>query len=346
MADARPPLRARSGKKSYGERRSRADDHRNAMRAASGGSRSWCGDPVPGHRSWRCVLTLRRVRFCVEVEDEPRELFRIEERPNGAITLLMKTDAYVSFGGQRSESKLNKISLHPSPKSATFNMAHLKMVAADDSLIEGHLLTDAIKKKTGFTLIYVRRAPDLSDSRFCLQLSELALDETIVVGKVSPTNAIFFHAVCIGSREIPFSETAFPNVSVSQSVFKTLRVIVLHTSALTFGSNRTGSYMFPRSIRPESVDIEFRDFVSEMMRGRPDFACASEFLLLLNVMMVDYAKQQMVLPDRTQSERLTIERLLEGYSNRVKCFARQVEPAFVVNMLGQSQHWSLEELLG
>jgi hypothetical protein len=272
-----------------------------------------------------------RTRFCVEVDGKPRELFIVKEDPDGSLTLLIRSAEYFGHALANNASRVHdhKISVHHSKKSDRFNTIHMTQELVGREPIESHVLTDAVKCKTGFCQIYFRRCPNLNRDFFLPETKETK--EIVVIDEHYPLMETLVHSVLIGPSETPFDRVD-GRVAVTSRTFGMFRVVVLSSRLFGLPTHPTGSFSYAFSFDTRGADLtpETKILVDQLTQGLPAADCVNEFWLAANCLMEVFCKDRLkcqIAPVPPGELRDHISEGLARFSAEADNFATKVRPA-------------------
>lgn len=178
------------------------------------------------------------VRFTIDVDGEPRSLFRVVERRD-EVTLGLKSPVFnarqaaaksaldVPEHGAPSKVIEQRYQIHPSRESATgISAINQTMILANGKRIRYRHYTKVIKSRENFAFIYCRRCGRLERP----ELIPRGKFENISLGTFEPQNFTLIYAVLIGARDKEFiAQHRQTRIGIIQHPFNNLRIIVLWT---------------------------------------------------------------------------------------------------------------------
>ena len=276
-----------------------------------------------------------RTRFCVSVDGRPRELFAVTEDNSGRLTLTIRSAGHLADGSVRIPTEFHKISVHPNPKSERFNTVHLTWKLTNGEVIERHLLTDAVKKRTGFAHIYIRRCPHLGQEALAPSDEGRPTTKLIIVDDHDPERFIFIHSILIGSPNNEFP--SFPGMlpRVTQYAFKNFRVIVL-SAQIILRSIRSGAFIYLFTMAHEELRGEWtRRIVGELMQGRAPDECAIEFRVGASelVLVVLESSRQKMFQEMNSEDRKLLRYSIRRLRREVRMLSKRMRPGLVTLIL-------------
>lgn len=155
------------------------------------------------------VMPLRRIRVAVVVDGIRRALFSVVEKATGELIIPLTFTPRYMVGSNpdwdTSPSILEqRISIHPSPNSEAFTTIKRTTVLADGKRITAVALSDAVKRKTGFSGIFVRRSEDLSGDGYA-PLGKLRVgDRLLMLPEIDPKRVTLFSGLYLGHPDVEF----------------------------------------------------------------------------------------------------------------------------------------------
>jgi hypothetical protein len=211
-------------------------------------------------------------RFGVRVVDGGfRTLFTIIEKPSGELIIPIK--GAERFGPDWKSGKKvleQRYSIHPSPKSAEFNVLKQTINLDGGESISTVALTDAVKAKRGFSILFARRCQTFADS------APEAINpkqQTYALAEFDPTMFNFMHAVFVGSPESEFDATD-ESIVITSFPFRKFK-IVLMASLYALPSHHTTEMLHALTLPPEAAkEQEVRRF---LMQGRSPEVCLEQY---------------------------------------------------------------------
>jgi hypothetical protein len=221
-------------------------------------------------------MSLTRTRFAVRIGGKSRILFSILEKPNGELIVPSKTaeKADNSDGPRLLEQRY---SIHPSPKSSEFTMVKQTLNTVDGKTEDSVVLTDAVKLKTGFSIIFVRRVQSLSSDRYVIEATKKQDERTVVLADFDESLNSFFFGVFLGHPDTPFDIPSDDRVVVNHFYFKKFKIILLAT-VMQIPSHYTTDYSHAVTFRPQSVsDPQSQEVMRYQMQGKPAAICLQQF---------------------------------------------------------------------
>lgn len=281
-------------------------------------------------------------RFCVSVDEQPRELFSVQETNNKGLILSVRSAEGFGRSGDGLRNTQHKFTIHPSIKSDTYNLIHLTRIAHDSTRLEHWLMTDAVKKNTGFAHIYFRRCPDLKRGRYIPSDSDRSSTSLVNVGVYDPGSTTMVHSVLVGSSEVTFNPPSGSQIGMVQRVFGKFSIVVLNSCWLAQHSHETGMYMYLSSAGPEKVESETEEtkaLVRELMNGRPATECLNEFQFAAWTLMAQFYEQTFsdFPQEKKVREHAQMVELRKLLNVRIKSFAGKIRPALAQLFLDRSQ---------
>jgi hypothetical protein len=211
-------------------------------------------------------------RFAVRVLGGIRTLFTVIEKPNGELIVPIK--GADRFGPDWSEGKKvleQRYSIHPSPKSEEFNVLKQTINLEGGDPITTVALTDAVKSKRGFSILFARRCQRLADGP---PESINPKEQTYVLAEFDQTLFNFMHAIFIGSPESQF-DVRDPDMVINSFTFKRFKIVVI-ASLYNLPSHNTTEMLHALTLPPEQAQQEY-DERRFLMQGRSPDVCLQQY---------------------------------------------------------------------
>lgn len=211
-------------------------------------------------------------RYGVRVAGGFRTLFTIIEKPGGELIIPIK-------GAERSGSDWSsgkkvleqRYSIHPSPKSAEFNVLKLTINLEGGESISTVALTDAVKAKRGFSILFARRCQTFADSPPEVINPK---QQTYALAEFDPTMFNLMHAVFVGSADSEF-DARDENIVINSWTFEKFKIVVM-ASLYMLPSHHTTEMLHALTLPPETAkqQEEVRRF---LMQGRSPEVCLEQY---------------------------------------------------------------------
>jgi hypothetical protein len=175
-------------------------------------------------------MALQITRFSVRIECIPRVLFSVFEKPNGELIIPIRTAERLD-GPDGPRLREQRYSIHPSPRSADYTTIKQTINADSSRSITSVVLTDAVKKKSGFSIVFVRRVQDLNHEKYTLRRAQKKGERIFVLADLDPVLHTFFFGIFLCHPETKFDASA-PGIVVSLFPFKEFKIVILATALL------------------------------------------------------------------------------------------------------------------
>jgi hypothetical protein len=101
-----------------------------------------------------------------ESDARTRQLFSVVEKNNGELTIPINAAELFVSGGIEKRVREHRYSIHPSPKSQNYTTIKQTVELENNERVTTVSLTDAVKKRNGFSIIYVRRCQNLMNEKY------------------------------------------------------------------------------------------------------------------------------------------------------------------------------------
>jgi hypothetical protein len=223
-------------------------------------------------------MRLSRTIFTAQIASKARVLFSILEKPNGELIIPFR--AAERFGVDYTTGipvLEQRYSIHPSLRSEEFTTVKHTTNLADGRQIVHVALTDAVKQKTGFSLMFVYRAPNMSPDKYLLSEKDKNRSLIVSLPEYDPKLFTLFCGVLLGSPEIEF-KARHRHVLVRQHCFKRFRIVVL-SGRLSLPSYHSSEIMQVLTLDPTlSGSVAEQAVRRQKMRGKSDGVCILQYL--------------------------------------------------------------------
>lgn len=216
------------------------------------------------------------IKFTIRAGDQERILFYLHESSNKDVILTLRSGEYFGDGPHaKNEILEQRYSIHRSTKSSNYNtIIQTLALRAGRGHITSHV-TDAIKKHTGFAMIFSRRSPWLDTSHFQAVESEKGAIATL--GIYEPDKFTLVYSVFIGARDREFLLQAPTDANIHQRTFGFIRVVILW-SFLPLPSWAEGYIAHNQTFRPEiTLDPDEQEKLRSMMTGCSESECLNSY---------------------------------------------------------------------
>jgi hypothetical protein len=158
--------------------------------------------------------------FTTRVEEKPRVLFSVLEKKNGELIIPVRSaERYGHTYSSAIPILEQRFSIHPSLKSKDYTTIKHTTNLVDGTQVSSVALTDAIKLRTGFSIVYVKRVQDLSPEKYLLSEADANSSTLIKLPPIKPPTEMLFYGLLVGPIEIEF-KAKDPDVLVIQHCFK------------------------------------------------------------------------------------------------------------------------------
>lgn len=224
-------------------------------------------------------VRLAKVRVTIDVGGVPRKLFSINENARGYLALGFQAALRETVTGGKIGQQ--KYSIHTSADSENFTDIHHTLITKDGRTVEsplgGHLLTDAIKLKTGYAPICSRVCPDLSGSRYISPVRGF-----LSLGAYDPKNSTLCYVILVTYPEAP--TLRFPSDKdwqIIERTFQLFKIAVVHCLHQT-PSTTEGGVLHHRTVAPHlgrtpQEKLRFRNLMRGLDSGQTIEAVALHF---------------------------------------------------------------------
>jgi hypothetical protein len=224
----------------------------------------------------------RRVRVIAVVDGAYRALYSVLERPNGEL-LIPITNSGRHSNGKTFEYETaaaileDRISVHLSPNSKDLTTIKRTKVLGDGSRITSVALTDAVKRKSGFSGIFVRRYENLSGDGYAPVGKAKVGNRVLVLPEHDPRYQTMFSGLFLGGPEAEFRvANDDPMLHIEPIKFRNFQLVAMF-SLQPFRSHYTsemGTFVtFDPLAGPEST-VAVSDY---LMRGKSARGCLVQY---------------------------------------------------------------------
>ena len=218
----------------------------------------------------------------MEVDDEIRPLYTVTQNRSGQLILVVASGLYrIGFEGEA--VKEHRITFHISNESKTTNTIHGTFTSQSGKSNYSYVVTDAVKRKSGFCLVFVRRALDLRNRAIAI-VSDV---EELVVGAYEPNNQTLCHALLVGPPDLEFPPVPLP-LMMAQVKFEKFRLVHLHVLANVLPSDSTGDFVYNNTLNPEPLEGTFKSDAEVMMCGASPATMLDEVWLGFNELLAKF----------------------------------------------------------
>ncbi|MBR0839627.1 hypothetical protein JQ607_05415 [Bradyrhizobium liaoningense] len=213
---------------------------------------------------------MRKVRVGAVVDGKFRRLLSIAENSKNELTIGIQSAATYEFSPGGPQIIQQKYTVHASLDSPTYNTITHTLVLSDGQRLRSYAVTDAIKTKSGFALLFSRRCPDLSLDRYLLQNAKAFVP--VVLGTYDTKSMTPVHAVFVGAADTEFDTSLASDFMVHQIVFNQTRLVIVH-GAFPLPSHSTGDLSHIQTFKPEDAPPEIQDLLWNLMKGWSSQVC-------------------------------------------------------------------------
>jgi hypothetical protein len=211
-------------------------------------------------------------RFAVRVPGGFCTLFTVVEKANGELIIPIRGGDRLGADWATGKQVLEqRYSVHPSPRSKEFNVIKLTLNVESSRSITAATLTDAVKLKNGFSIIFARRSQRLTDRPSEEPKSQ---EKLFALPDFDPSHFNLFYAIFVGHPDVPFDATD-PDIVVSAFPFKTFKLIVM-ASLYQLPSHHTTEFLHSITMPPETK-INQQALSRFLMTGRSPEVCLQQY---------------------------------------------------------------------
>jgi hypothetical protein len=279
---------------------------------------------------WHRMPRIRTI-FAVEVEDGLCPLFTVVEKPSGELTIgIASAERFGSDHTQGPEVREQRYSIHPSPRSADYTTIKHTLNLSDGQQITHVIVTDAVKRRTGFASVLVRRMPNPEQSGRRVSDKDRATSQIYCLPKYDPSQFTLFHGLFVGPRGLKFG-AQHEGVGIVQHEFRCFSLVIPATYSAV-PSHHTTEYMHILTLRPEhpnNPDLETA--LRKQMSGRSDEACLRQYRFSYLDLMKRFLTAR--LPDLTNPE---TENHMRDFIREIEGEMQQIEGVGIILISGHT----------
>lgn len=216
----------------------------------------------------------RAIRIVIDTERGKREVLSIIEKSSGELIIPLK------FGGTFEVDKIlrpihdYRYSIHLSPRSPNFTTVKLT-TRLDDRKITSVALTDSVKRKSGFSNVYVRRCQypisQVRDKKYA------ASDTVVTLPAFDPYEMTLFQGVFLGHPDSEFT-ASHPDIGIYPIQFRMFQLVIFFSFRFFFPTATFGEIIHSATLPPEAEDHPIaQDILRELMKGRTPDKCLASY---------------------------------------------------------------------
>jgi hypothetical protein len=236
-------------------------------------------------------MSQRRIRVTAIVDGSYRGLFSILERPNGEL-LIPNTSGgryadELTVGYEAATQILeDRISIHLSLNSEEFTTIKKTTVLEGTRRITAVALTDAVKRKTGFSNIFVRRYENLSGDGYAPLGKAKVGDRLLVVPEHDPKFHTMFGALYLGHPDLEFRIAhKDPMLHIEPIKFRNFQVVVMF-SLHPIRSHYSTEIASKITYDPKSLADDGKVAISYLqMQGKSAEVCVVQYQIVVWAML-------------------------------------------------------------
>ena len=222
----------------------------------------------------------------------------------------------------------HRYSIHPSPRSAEFTTIKQTINLEGGKSITTVALTDAVKKKTGFSIIWVRRCQNLVDAPIVV-FKPQPQDRFLTLNQFDPTKFTLFIGLFIGHPDAKF-EAADDEIIISPFNFRNFQIVVM-ASLFSIPSWHTTEFLHALTTRPELARHEQQEkLLRYLMIGKPSLICLQQYRNSVSWLAKHFLEQ--MLPQVQNSD------VAMAIKQRIKELGRVSLTEQELGMVGRSIH--------
>ena len=205
-----------------------------------------------------------------------RQLFSVVEKQNGELTLPINAGAYFVINGVEKSVREHRYSIHSSSRSQNYTTIKQTVELETNEKFTSVSLTDAVKNKNGFSIIYVRRCQDLTDPSLPMNFSQKGTDTVYALPAYDPKMFTMFHALFVGHPDTEFS-IPDENIIISPFRFRDFQLLVF-ISLEPFPSVEFSEFLHAITSPPEANQTDLgQALLRHLMTGRSPENCIKQY---------------------------------------------------------------------
>lgn len=221
--------------------------------------------------------------------------------------LVSKSAEHAGIGGP--EILEQRFSIHPSPRSADYTTIKQTLNTADGKSQTSAMLTDAVKRKNGYSILFARRVQDLRDAKYILPLTGKPR-RIYTLAEYNPEFHCLYFAVFLGHPDSVFDARS-DGIVVSHFPFREFKIVIL-MSLDGWPSHSSTHYTTAVTVAPEiTEDDATKAVLRSHMAGKSPEICLHQYLNSLKTLIRLY--WEAVLPELDNPEliKLAHEKIAE-----------------------------------
>ena len=253
-------------------------------------------------------MPLRRIRVAVPVDGICRALFSVVEKTSGELIIpLTSSPRYMVRGKPDWDSSPpileQRVSIHPSPNSETFTTIKRTVALADGKRVTAVALTDAVKRKTGFSNIFVRRSESLIGDGYA-PLGKLKVgDRMLTLPEIDPKAVTLFSGLYLGHPEVEFDVgEKDPMLHIVPMKFRSFQLVAMF-SLQPIRSHYTSEFASNITFDPATAPPHSKQLFEGLMTGK----AASDCLTLYQATVWEMTRRVLKLELREATNPLAIK---------------------------------------
>ncbi len=239
-----------------------------------------------------------------ESDTAARQLFSVVEKPSGELIIpINAAELFVSSGVEK-RVREHRYSIHSSPKSQDYTTIKQTVELENDERITTVSLTDAVKKRNGFSIIYVRRCQNMVHGHNPVNYARKPSDQVYSLPEYDPAMFTLFHGLYVGHPDSEFSVTD-SDIIISPFRFREFQLIVF-VSLEAFPSAAFCEFLHavtaPPEANPSSVG---QDILRYLMTGRSPENCIKQYKNSVHLLTKRFLTRMLpLLTDQTVIEKV------------------------------------------
>lgn len=223
-------------------------------------------------------MPLRRIRVAIVVDGAHRGLFSVQEKANGELIVLLTTSPrYMTAKNACWDTSPpileQRISIHLSPNSEAFTTIKRTTVLGDGQRITVVALTDAVKRKSGFSNIFIRRSENLSGDGYA-DLGKLRVgDRMLTLPEIDPKLVTLFSGLYLGHPDVEFDVgEKDPMLHIVPIRFRIFQLVAMF-SLQPIRSHYSSEFANNMTFDPATAPSDRKALFESLMTGRAPIDC-------------------------------------------------------------------------
>ena len=239
-----------------------------------------------------------------DANETGRQLFSVVEKKNGELTIPINAAEIFVMGGTEKRVREHRYSIHPSPRSQDYTTIKQTVELENNEQVTTVSLTDAIKKRNGFSVIYVRRCQNMMNKNYPTNFTRKPADYVLNIPPYDPAGLTLFHGLFVGHSDSEFSTTN-ENLIIFPLKFSEFQLIVF-VSIEVFPSADFCEFLHAVTMPPEANPSSVgQDILRYLMTGRSPENCVKQYQNSVHLLTKRFLTRMLpLLTDQSVIERV------------------------------------------